>query len=180
MPRAALHDEGLSGVRWPAQWPTVPEVQLIHGLELMPLDVERARLALGHLGDHVRFTAGDMCSTAFEPVDVVVILDVLHYVTIDAQNDVLRRVRDALLPDGTLLLRVGDADAGLPFKFSFWVDHVVSFVRGHRHPRMYCRPLRAWCEALSGLGFDVRLLPMHQGTPFANVLLVAKLGHNKG
>ena len=89
-------------------------------------------------------------------------------------------MRDALLPEGTLLLRVGDASAGLPFKFSFWVDHVVSFVRGHRHPRMYCRPLSAWREVLEGLAFAVQPMPMHQGTPFANVLLVAKLGHNRG
>jgi len=111
---------------------------------------------------------------------VVVILDVLHYVGIAAQDDVLRRVRDALMPGGTLLLRIGDAAAGLPFKVSFWVDHVVSFVRGHRQARMYCRTLDEWRTALAALGFAVTPMAMHHGTPFANVLLIAKLGHNSG
>lgn len=165
---AELHRRG----RWPAHWPAPPRPRAIRGIELMPRDVERAQRALGNAAT---FTAGDMCTTDFGKADVVVILDVLHYVGIAAQNDVLRRVRDALAPRGTLLLRVGDAGAGLPFRVSVWVDHVVTFVRGHRNARLYCRPLAAWQSALADLGFTVRTLAMHQGTPFANVLLVAKL-----
>jgi hypothetical protein len=105
-----------------------------------------------------------------------VILDVLHYVSIEAQNDVLRRVRDALAPGGTLILRVGDAAGGLPFWVSVWVDHVVTFARGHRNSRMYCRPLSDWKAALQALGFRVEERPMNHGTPFANILLVAELG----
>lgn len=157
---------------WPADWPKAPVTPSIHGIELMPRDVERARKALG---DAARFTVGDMCSADFGQADAVVILDVLHYVSIAAQDDVLRRVRDALAPRGTLILRVGDADGGLPFKFSVWVDHVVTFIRGHRNSRLYCRSLSEWKTALSKLGFDVQSLPMNQGTPFANILLVAKL-----
>ena len=118
------------------------------------------------------------CTTDFGKADVVVILDVLHYIDIAAQNDVLRRVRDALAPNGTLLLRVGDAAAGLPFKYSVCVDHVVTFARGHGWSRMYCRPLIAWRDTLATLGFAVTTMPMHEGTLFANVLLVAKLGQN--
>lgn len=166
-----LHDRG----EWPSAWPAPPRPRSIHGLELMPRDVERAQRALGNAAT---FTCGDMCRSDFGKVDVVVILDVLHYVNIAAQDDVLRRVRDALQPEGTLLLRIGDAAAGLPFKLSFWVDHVVSFVRGHRQVRMYCRSLAEWRAALTALGFAVTSMDMHHGTPFANVLLIAKLGHN--
>lgn len=167
----ALHGRG----DWPQHWPAPPRTRAIHGIELMPRDVARARAALG---DAATFAVGDMCTTDFGHADVVVILDVLHYVDIAAQDDVLRRVRDALAPHGTLLLRVGDAGAGLPFKVSLWVDHVVTFVRGHRNARLYCRTLDAWRATLAALGFDVHALAMHQGTPFANVLLIAKLGHN--
>jgi SAM-dependent methyltransferase len=167
----AMHAKGL----WPAHWPKAPDPVSIHGIELMPRDVERAQQALGAAAT---FTAGDMCKVDFGKVDAVVILDVLHYVSIDAQNDVLRRVRDALEPDGTLILRIGDADGGLPFKFSVWVDHLVTFVRGHRNSRMYCRPLSQWRAALTDLGFRVDTLPMNKGTPFANILLIAKLGKN--
>lgn len=165
---ADLHRRGT----WPMHWPAPPRARAIRGLELMPRDVQRAQRALG---DVAVFTAGDMCHTDFGKADVVVILDVLHYVSIAAQDDVLRRVRDALAPGGTLLLRVGDAAAGLPFYVSVWVDHLVTFVRGHRHARLYCRPLAAWRCALEDLGFTVSTMAMHKGTPFANVLLVAKL-----
>lgn len=171
-----LHGRG----EWPAAWPAPPQALSIHGIELMPRDVERARQALGTLDNCATFTCGDMCHTDFGKADVAVILDVLHYVNIAAQSDVLRRVRDALLPDGRLLLRIGDAAAGLPFRLSFWVDHVVSFTRGHGRVRMHCRSLAEWHAALSELGFAVTSMDMHEGTPFANVLLIAKLGHNSG
>ncbi|MEK9950839.1 MAG: class I SAM-dependent methyltransferase, partial [Curvibacter sp.] len=138
---------------WPAGWAPPPVGARVHGIELMPRDVERARQALDHLGERARFTQGNMCSTAFTPADAVVILDVLHYVDYAAQDDVLRRVREALAPGGVLLLRVGDAAAGLPFRISNWVDAVVTFVRGHRLTRLYCRPLDAWQEQLHQLGF---------------------------
>jgi hypothetical protein len=117
-----------------------------------------------------------MCKVDFGKVDAVVVLDVLHYVSVAAQDVVLRRIRDALAPSGVLVLRVGDAAAGWPFRFSIWVDHVVTFVRGHRNSRLHCRPLEAWKSALRELGFSVRSLPMNHGTPFANILLVAELG----
>jgi SAM-dependent methyltransferase len=160
---------------WPPNWPAAPVPRSIHGIEIMRRDVERAQLALGNAAT---FTVGDMQKTSFSEVDVVVILDVLHYVSIAAQNDVLQRVRNALAPEGTLILRVGDANGGLPFHFSVWVDHVVSFTRGHRNSRLYCRSLTAWRATLGDLGFAVRTLAMNKGTPFSNVLLIAKLGQN--
>ena len=165
----AMHAAG----DWPPHWPPAPALQSIHGIELMPRDVERARRALGN---GAVFTVGNMCRADFGRVDAVVVLDVLHYVGIEAQDDVLRRIRDALVPGGVLVLRVGDAAGGWPFRFSVWVDHVVTFVRGHRNSRLHCRPLAHWKATLCTLGFSVRSLPMNQGTPFANILLVAQFG----
>lgn len=69
----------------------------------------------------------------FAQADVVVIMDALHYVDFAAQNDVLRRVRDALPPGGLFLTRVGNASAGLGFQLSNWVDRTVAFF-----PRTVC------------------------------------------
>lgn len=159
---------------WPAGWAPPPTGAQVHGIELMPRDVERAQQALAHLGDRARFTLGNMCATAFTPADAVVILDVLHYVDYAAQDEVLHRVKAALAPDGVLLLRVGDAAAGLPFKISNWVDAMVLLARGHGIARLCCRPLAEWQAKLQALGFAVETLPMHAGTPFANILLVAR------
>lgn len=168
----ALQNQG----RWPKTLPPAPDPISIHGIELMAPDVARANAALGNnnrMG--IRFTVGDMCRVDFGQADAVVILDVLHYVDIAAQNAVLRRVRDALTPNGRLILRVGDADGGWPFRASVWVDHAVTFFRGHRHSQLHCRPLSDWQATLTDLGFSLRTIPMNQGTPFANILLVGEL-----
>lgn len=163
--------------RWPTHWAAAPEPDHVRGIELMQHDVTRAEAALATAvaAGAASFLAADMCKADFGQADAVVILDVLHYVPMEAQDDVLRRVRDALSPGGVLLLRVGDAAAGLPFKISNWVDFVVTTLRGHRLGRLYCRPLAEWEKQLSSLGFRVEARPMSEGTPFANVLLVARL-----
>jgi cyclopropane fatty-acyl-phospholipid synthase-like methyltransferase len=144
----------------------------VHGIELMPLDAQRASTALGSAA---RIVCGDIRHEDFGQADTAVILDVLHYIDYSEQDRVLDRLRAALHPGGQLLLRVGDADAGLPFRLSNWVDHVVTFVRGHRLPRLYCRPLAAWRQPLEALGFQVEVVPLSHGTPFANVMLKARL-----
>ena len=161
---------------WPTDWQVAPRDVTVRGLELMPADVIRAQQALSAHASRFQFNVGDMCSTPFGPARAVVILDVLHYVPYAAQDEVLRRVRESLAPKGVLILRIGDAAAGLGFKISNWVDAVVTQARGHRLSRLYCRPLAKWIATLQKLGFQVESTPMSQGTPFANVLLVARVG----
>lgn len=160
-------DRGL----WPTSWPAAPTLRAFRGIELMPRDVDRARRALG---DRCEFVLGNICDAEFGDADAVVILDVLHYIDRDAQEAVLDRVRTALRPGGVLLLRIGDAAGGLPFKISNWVDHVVTWVRGHRLGTLHCRPLQDWRRSLEQRGLQVDTVPMSNGTPFANVLLVAR------
>lgn len=167
---------------WPATWPARASALAYTGIELMPKDVARARAALHHLPLQPQFVCGDMCSAALPACDLVVILDVLHYVDHGAQLGVLQRVRDALAQGaadagrpGRLLLRVGDASDARGFAISQWVDHVVTVARGHRVPPTWGRPLAEWTALLQGLGFVVRSVPQSQGTPFANVLLMADL-----
>ncbi|MBW3656854.1 MAG: class I SAM-dependent methyltransferase [Gemmatimonadetes bacterium] len=159
--------------QWPHGWPAAPGGAQVTGIELMQRDVERARAALGEATD-ARFVCGDMRNVPFPPSDAVVILDVLHYVTHAEQDEVLRRVRDALVPGGRLLLRVGDAGARRGFVISQWVDRTVTRLRGHTVPPVYGRPLDAWIAQLRSLGLQVEPRPMSEGTPFANVLLVAQ------
>ena len=56
-----------------------------------------------------------------------------------------------------------------------WVDHAVTFVRGHRLPALYGRKLAEWVDLLRSLGFQVESLPMSEGKPFANIMLVARV-----
>ena len=158
---------------WPQAWPSAPAGTQLTGIELMPRDVERARAALGD-SPEARFVCADMRTAAFPPSDAVVILDVLHYVTHAEQDEVLRRVHEALVPGGRLLLRVGDAASRSGFAISQWVDRAVTRLRGHTAPPVYGRPLAQWVAQLRSLGLQVEPRPMSQGTPFANVLLVGR------
>ena len=169
---------------WPADWSATPVQVHYTGIELMPRDIARATRAVGHLQPTPAFVCGDMCHAALPPSDLVVILDVLHYVDLQAQEGVLSRVRHALLQGaaeretGTparLLLRVGDAASRRGYRISQWVDRTVTRVRGHRVAPTWGRPLAEWTTLLQRLGFSVQSLPMSRGTPFANVLLVADL-----
>jgi SAM-dependent methyltransferase len=157
---------------WPATWAPPPIHARVTGIELMARDVERARAALG---PREHFVCGDMRTTPFPDCDIVVILDVLHYVSHAEQDEILNRVLAALSPGGRLLLRVGDAGAASRFAISQWVDHIVTRVRGHRVPPCFGRPLAAWIATLQARGFVVQAQPMSGSMPFANVLLVCEL-----
>lgn len=158
------------GGSWPRAWPPAPSALSTRGIELMARDVERARRALGSLCD---ISQADIRSTAFGTVDAVVILDVLHYLSPQAQKEVLKRVRAALPPRGLLLLRVGDAGAGLRFRYGQWSDKLVMVLRGHASVAQHCRSVAQWRVLLRECGFDSEAQPMSEGTPFANVLLIA-------
>jgi SAM-dependent methyltransferase len=160
---------------WPADWPPAPRILALRGVELMQKDVDRAARAFG--GDHplLRIEQGDMNAVDFGNPDVVTILDALHYFDYPGQEAVLARVRAALPAGGLFLTRVGDAGAGLPHHLCNWVDRAVTFVRGHRLPRLYCRPLSEWVDLLRRLGFAVEAAPMNEGKPFANVMLVCRV-----
>jgi trans-aconitate methyltransferase len=159
------------GGHWPADWPPPPDIGRIVGIESAPREVARARRALAGRGE---FEQDDIRTAGFGRADVIVILDVLHYLDAAEQVLLLRRVRVALMPDGLLLTRIGDAGAGLRFQLGRLVDHAVSSLRGHPRPRPGFRSTAEWTALLEDVGFRVQAMTMSRRTPFANVLLVAR------
>ncbi|HYB64930.1 MAG TPA: class I SAM-dependent methyltransferase [Steroidobacteraceae bacterium] len=158
--------------RWPHDWPPPPAPVELLGVEINPREVARARAALG---ERARIVEGDIRHVDYGSVDAIVILDVLHFTDHASQEAILQRARAALSSRGVLLLRVGDAEGGVGFALSKLVDRIVALIRRRSLPRLTCRPAREWRALLARLGFLTEALPMSQGTPFANVLLVGKL-----
>jgi len=156
--------------RWPQRWPPPPTGVSIRGLELRALDVERARRALG---TGVEVLQADIRSAEFGSADAVIMLDVLHYLSAEAQRQVVRRVRAALPSGGLLLLRVGNPAGGIRFRFSQWTDRTVMLARGQGWMRLHCRSIAHWRGLLRECGFDSKAVRMSEGTPFANELLIA-------
>ena len=161
-----------------------PALARYTGIDLRVRDLERARAMAGNwapsgAGATATFIAGDIRSTEFPHADVVVAIDVLHYVDYDAQLETLQRLRAALSPRGVLLLRVGDASGSLSYRFTALLDWLSMRLRGHRLARLWGRPAQAWRAELERLGFTVAAAPMSHGTPFANVLLVARYDESR-
>lgn len=165
-----LHQQG----NWPSDWAPPPKPLSLRGFELMQKDVDRAARAFGAEHPLVKIRQGDMCKVDFGQADVVTILDALHYIDHLRQKDVLKRIHAALPAGGLFLTRVGDAGAGLPYHICNWVDHAVTFVRGHRLPTLYGRKLAEWIDLLKNLGFQVDTMPMSEGKPFANIMLICR------
>jgi SAM-dependent methyltransferase len=165
------HDAGRG---WPPAWPAPPRLECYRGIELNHHEAARAQQAFAaEAAERLQIVHGDIGDVDYGSADAVVMLDVLHYIDYGTQERVLARARRALDAAGLLLLRIGDADAGLGFTLSAALDRSVALLRVGRWRRLHCRPLRAWQELLARLGFDSHALPMSEGTPFANVLLLA-------
>jgi SAM-dependent methyltransferase len=156
---------------WPSDWPAAPRPKSIRGIEVRRRDIQRARDALGQKAE---FELGDITAAEFGTVDAIVILDVLHYIDYESQLGVLNRAQAALAPGGVLLLRVGDAGSGIRFTLGKYIDQTVMLTNYHRAPRVYCRAMREWLAVLAAAGFHSTVMPMSVGTPFANIMLIAR------
>jgi SAM-dependent methyltransferase len=157
--------------RWPAGWPAPPSHLHLRGIEVLRADVRRARLALGA---EAEIEEADLRVARVTPSDVIVLLDVVHYLEPPAQDRLLAAIAAALPPKGLLLMRVGDVTAGIPALLTRIIDHLVTLARGSGLHPFHCRTVPQWVAALERLGFAVDAEPKSEGTPFANVLLVAR------
>jgi uncharacterized protein (DUF2062 family)/SAM-dependent methyltransferase len=159
--------------RWPPDgWPAPPSELRLHGIELRSRAADLARYALGDDGEVQ--TADALAAPLPAAIDVVAIFDVLHMMDRGAQRPLLARLAAAMPPGAILLVREADAAAGWRFQMVRLGNSMTALVRGHFRQRFAFRTAAQWRGELTELGFDVSLAPMSEGTPFANVLLVAR------
>lgn len=156
---------------WPAHWPAPPPDLEMHGVELR---ADRAQAAQQALHGKACVEQGDIRCTDLPPSAAIVILDVLLYLSGDEQQRLLERAARALQPGGVLLLREADAAAGLRFGVTQWSARVADIGHGGLYRKLHYRSALHWAAILRGLGLSVRAQPMSAGTPFANVLFVAR------
>ncbi len=146
---------------------------VLHGIELDPAAACAARRALG---DTATIVEGDLAEEAMPPCDVVTLLDVAHYLPVPVQDDLLARIRAAVVPGGRLFLREADAAAGAGFLAVRAAERLAAIACGHGFRRFAYRSSAEWSRRLEAAGFSVAATPMSAGTPFANVLMEARAG----
>jgi len=156
---------------WPEGWPPPPRSVSLLGIDLRRSAIRAAEIAVG---GRASVSVGDIRTAAIPELDAIVLLDVLHYLTAREQEAVLAKCRGALAPEGLLLLRVSDADAHLRFWITKIADQIATTFRNAAWPPMHCRGLSEWTKLLERLDLRVRTEPMSAGTPYANVLLIAR------
>ena len=158
---------------WPGSWPAPPSGTRWHCIELQERRARWARIALAGVAT---VHTGDLRHVTLPDADVVFLLDVLHYLEPQAQQRVLEHVAHALRSGGVLFMRVADMTGGLRHDFTCVVDAFVVKVQRQRVQSNHHRPIAEWTAMLESFGFSVDAEPMSAGTPFANVLLVARAG----
>ena len=144
----------------------------LFGIEIDP---SAARAASRALGGAATIVEGDLAEEPIPPCDVVTLLDVAHYLPVAVQDALLDRVRAALSPGGRLFLREADAAAGVGFLAVRAAERLAALARGDGFRRFAYRSAAAWSRRLETAGFSVAAMPMGRGTPFANVLLEARV-----
>ncbi len=147
-------------------------------LELVGMDHDERRVALAQaaLGGEprVELLVGDLRSLDLPPADMITCLDVLHYMPPHEQDAVLARLVAVLAPGGTLLVRDGESEAGLRSTLLRLSEQLAVAVGRHRGDGVFFRPAQALRQALEVLGLAVEVAPCRDGTPFANLLFVAR------
>jgi SAM-dependent methyltransferase len=156
---------------WPPGWPAPPLNLDVRGIELRE---DRVRAARRALGDGAPVERCDLRDFEFPSCSVIVMLDVLHYLGAGEQQRVLEKAARSLEPDGVLLVREADAGAGFPFLVTKWCERVAEAGRGRLRNSLHFRSSGEWVAALEKLGLRVEVEPVSGGTPFANVLFVAR------
>jgi len=158
---------------WPRDWPEPPRFSSWLGIDAHASSANAARTALG--GNSISVLTADLRDAELPDADVVLLFDVLHYLEAEQQVILLEKVARALRGGGKLLLRVADAEAGWRFGLTRVIDHGVVVLSGRLSTRFFCRSIADWTGLLSRFGFRIERQPMSQGTPFANILLTARL-----
>ena len=153
---------------WPAGWPDPPDRLELHGIELRPRVVRRAREVLRGVATIEEYNLKDARLPA---CDAVLVFDVLHLMPADAQDRLLAAIAGALRPDGVIVLREANPDGGWRFQMVRLGNRLVALLHGRLRRPFHFRREHEWQTALRALGLAVRPGDTTNRTPFANVTL---------
>jgi SAM-dependent methyltransferase len=156
---------------WPPDWPAPPMHLALRGIDS---HAQRVRLARHALGSGAQVDQRDLRDLDFPPCSVIVLLDVLFYLAEAEQARAIEKAAAALEPGGLLLLREADAGAGFAFQATKWGERLAGALRGEFVQQLRYRSAALWMAELAARGLVAEAQPMSEGTPFANVLFVAR------
>ena len=120
------------------------------------------------------FTQGDARTAPFDAADTVLLIDLLHYFTIEEQDDIVRRAAKAVRPGGRIVVREADTERGWRSKMTLLEERLFTALRFNRGERVRFRPTREIAEMLEADGIRCEIRPAWGKTPFSNVILIGE------
>jgi len=150
-----------------------------HGVDWDETKIDVAtRAALGRIDGSTpvaaTFAKADARAFSAHPADTVLLIDLLHYFSIEEQDAILSNAADHVREGGRLLIREADTERGWRSSATLLEERFFTFVRFNRGERVRFRPARQIAEKLRARGFSCEIVPAWGGTPFSNVLLIAR------
>ncbi|HEY1205138.1 MAG: DUF2062 domain-containing protein [Bryobacteraceae bacterium] len=139
------------------------------GCDLDPHRIEVARRALGPSG--AELAVADIREFRFEPAAIILILDVLQYLTPEEQREVIENCCASLLPGGKFLFRIPDCRRGAPSWMSLALDKLVFRFTGCRD-KPTVLPAGAYRAILTDAGMEVRELAVMNRLPLAHIVFI--------
>lgn len=138
------------------------------------LDAHRiavARQALGSL--NADLSVADVRTFDLPPAGLILILDVLQYLTADEQLGLLKRCCAALVPEGRLIIRVHDRERGLWSAITMAFDRLI-FAYGRADTRPLMLAAADYHSVLKNAGMQVEERRFRNRLPLAHILFIAK------
>lgn len=120
----------------------------------------------------VELVRGDARAVEGAPADTVMLIDLLHYFTLEEQDEILRRAASMVREGGRILVREADTERGLRSAVTLLEERMFTAIRFNRGERVLFRPARELAARLTEAGLLCEVRPAWGRTPFSNVLVI--------
>lgn len=143
------------------------------GVETRPKAAAIARRALG---GEAGIVTDDVRRRPLPRAQAILLFDVLHMMRAADQDALLAALLSSLEPGGVMLVREADAAAGWRFRVVRAANTLKAWLGATSAREFHFRSRAEWRRWLEAAGLSVETHAMGMGTPFGNVLLVARKG----
>jgi uncharacterized protein (DUF2062 family)/2-polyprenyl-3-methyl-5-hydroxy-6-metoxy-1,4-benzoquinol methylase len=140
------------------------------GCDLDARRIAAARTAFS--GMNAEFAVADVRSFELPQAGLIMILDVLQYLTAPEQLALLERCASALTPDGRLIFRVPDRGPGFLSRLSVAFDRLIFSLSGVQEAPTVLSA-EEYCATLEKTGLQVDQRRIRNRLPLAHILFVA-------